>query len=233
MRTELPPIIAVAPAALVLCAVVLPPFPGRALVFLPPIAFFTIYAPLRFTTGSPGSDFGLATNAYLIFLAWDRLTSKESDFRRKGKRKDEEGQGRISRGWRRLGWALKLLVSMRGADWSWEVTHTPPATIRNRIPFLLDRCVRVPLLYLFLDALGTFMHPHRYFARQISYDRLAFHEKLLCSLAGAAAGCGAISLLYNIVCSVGVASFAFSPAECPDLFGCLEPSIAGFWGKTW
>lgn len=233
-RTELPLPIACAPTALLLLALLLPPFPGRRLVFLP-IAILTIYTPLRFTTGSPGGDFGLATQVYLIALAWDRLTSNEGEFRRRGRKEKGMGAKRSNGGVvPRLGWALQLMGSMRGADWSWEVKNTPSATIRNRIPFLLDRSVRILLDYLALDVLSTyFMHSHRYFTRQITFDQLRLHEKALCSLAGAVAGATAISLLYSVVCFVGVASFVYSPAECPDLFGPLEPTLAGFWGKTW
>lgn len=204
-------------------------------VLVPPLLLSALYPPLAYTTGNVGADFGLGTQGiFVALMVLDKLVlSKRTDFRRNG-----DGQS-IPKAWSlmRLDWAIKLYASMRGVGWNWEVNNVPKSNSRmSRIYFCGSRMCRAIIYYLAMDTLSAgYMQTRPYFHREISFDDLPFVERFANMLASGLAGYLALALLYSLVSVFSVASFAYSPEGCPDLFGPLSASssLAGFWGKTW
>lgn len=248
-RPPLPVLKALLPAVFLLIALVLPPHPFRSYVFLPSIALLSLQTPLRYTTGSPGGDFGLGTGIYLLFLALDRLENG-TEMLRDGYEAGEHEPIPVET-FERIGYAFKLVrplprrtapvlmvvgqcASMRGAGWNWRVKGTPIET-SSRGSFILDRVLRVSFAYLAIDSLSTYCRSTLYFTQQVPLGDVKGLDLVLHLLAAGSLGAAAITLLYHSVCLLGVLTFVYSPAECPLLFGSLASAstLRSFWGKTW
>ncbi|GAA5975248.1 hypothetical protein JCM21900_001875, partial [Sporobolomyces salmonicolor] len=206
------------------------------LTFLPLFIASALYTALAYTTGSPPDDYGRASlNFSLCLIALDRFLLASPNFEAVFCKSAAEPVP-PAWSWRRLGWALKMTTSMRGAGWSWQVRGVPTggADISRR-QFVRSRLLRMALLYVVMDAVSTYMQSRPYFHRQVSLASLSFVERQINMLSACAAGALAIAILHSALSAVCVASSAWSPSECPDLFGPLSAasSLRGFWSKTW
>ncbi|GAA5920470.1 hypothetical protein JCM1841_003498 [Sporobolomyces salmonicolor] len=212
--------------------------PSRSLnlTLLPLFIASALYTALAYTTGSPPDDYGRASlNFSLCLIALDRFLLASPNFEAVFCKSAAEPVP-PAWSWRRLGWALKMTTSMRGAGWSWQVRGVPTGGADiSRGRFVRSRLLRTALLYVVMDAVSTYMQSRPYFHRQVSLANLSFVERQINMLSACAAGALAIAILHSALSAVCVASSAWSPSECPDLFGPLSAasSLRGFWSKTW
>ncbi|GAA5985742.1 hypothetical protein JCM5350_007476 [Sporobolomyces pararoseus] len=211
------------------------------LSLLPLFIFSALFTSLWYTTGSAPDDYGRASLQFtLVLRAIDAFLLSTPSFELVFKRSKAD---RIPRAWtwKRLGWAMKWIMSMRGAGWEW---HTIAKTFRvggdakittTRRQYLGRRCKKLILTYLALDATSTYMQSRPYFQRAVSFSNLSRTESLVNSIAACASAALALNTSYQVLCLACVASRTWRPEECIDLFGSWRDakSLAGFWGKTW
>ncbi|GAA5899376.1 hypothetical protein JCM5296_002279 [Sporobolomyces johnsonii] len=206
------------------------------LTLLPLFLASALYTSLAYTTGSPPDDYGRASlNFSLCLIALDRFVVASPNFEVVFHKSAAEPTP-PAWSWRRLGWALKMMMSMRGAGWSWQVSGVPTGGADlSRGRFVRSRLLRTAMLYIVMDAVSTYMQSLPYFHRQVSLASLSFVERQINMLSACAAGALAIAMLHSALSALCVASGAWSPGECPDLFGPLSAasSLRGFWSKTW
>ncbi|GAA5871918.1 hypothetical protein JCM1840_004744 [Sporobolomyces johnsonii] len=212
--------------------------PSRTLnlTLLPLFLASALYTSLAYTTGSPPDDYGRASlNFSLCLIALDRFVVASPNFEVVFRKSAAEPIP-PAWSWRRLGWALKMMMSMRGAGWTWQVSGVPTGGANlSRGRFVRSRLLRTAMLYVVMDAVSTYMQSRPYFHRQVSLASLSFVERQINMLSACAAGALAIAMLHSALSALCVASGAWSPSECPDLFGPLSAasSLRGFWSKTW
>lgn len=205
------------------------------LTILPLYIYYSLYTSLFYTTGSTPDDYGRASlNFTLVLKAIDTfLLSKPSFELAFKKRKDDP----IPQPWslRRLGWALKVMTSLRGAGWDWQVVKKLGGSDLSRTRLIKRRFKRAILLYLSLDIISTYMQTRPYFHRLAPLSSLSKGEQIINTISACAAAGLAINITYQILCVVCLASQIWDSNECPDLFGSFKDAknLRGFWGKTW
>ncbi|KAM0753393.1 hypothetical protein T439DRAFT_324031 [Meredithblackwellia eburnea MCA 4105] len=233
-RASIPPFYASLPTLILVFLSLVPPSRVLAFAVLPPLIFSALYVPLAFTTGNVGGDYGIGCQGIFYLLTWlDRFVltpNYDQVFVRNG---EDKVPSVASFG--RLVYALKLNMTMRGAGWKWQPRNIPAPPQLGRAAFILSRLGRALAIYLALDCVSTYQQSRPYFHRQVALFDLPFEERFINMFSGALAGLGAIALLYDLTCVACVASFIWSPAECPNMYGPVRYActLRGFWGHFW
>ncbi|GAA5873917.1 hypothetical protein JCM16303_002629 [Sporobolomyces ruberrimus] len=228
------------PPTLFLVLLLSPPSRFLNLSVLPLFCLYSIYSCVFYTSGSATDDYGRASLQFtLVLRAIDAFLLSQPSFELAFKRSKRNPVPRPWT-WKRLGWAIKFATTLRGAGWEWQVvpkTSQPSSagTKTSRWRFIQRRLGKFVVLYLGLDCISTYMQSRPYFHRTASFATLSAGERLLNVLAAGASAGLAINTLYQIVCILCVASQAWDPEECIDLFGSFRhaKNLRGFWGKTW
>lgn len=229
------PIQGLVPPLLFLSLFLSPPSRILNMTILPLYTYYSLYTSLFYTTGSTPDDYGRASlNFTLVLKAIDAfLLSKPSFELAFKKRKDDP----IPTPWslKRLGWSIKVMTSLRGAGWEWQVAQKFGGSDLSRTRMIKRRIKRSVLLYLSLDVVSTYMQSRPYFHRLASLVSLSRSEQVINMISACAAAGLAINITYQILCIFCVASHIWEPRECPDLFGSVKDakSLRGFWGRTW
>ncbi|GAA5933463.1 wax synthase family protein [Sporobolomyces koalae] len=227
---------ALLPTVLLLTLLVAPPSRTLNRTALPAFACLCLYTSLVYTTGSAADDYGRASfNLTLVLRAFDIFVLARPSFPivfRRSPNAPVPPSGSLAR----LGWAVKLAASLRGAGWVWQVIPGAIGQVElSRSRFLWHRVRKFALLYLALDVVSSYMQSQPYFHRRVPLAALSTFEHLVNMLAASASAALAINTLYQVVCIACVASQAWEPNECIDLFGSWteSSSLGGFWGRTW
>ncbi|GAA6060129.1 hypothetical protein JCM10212_001426 [Sporobolomyces blumeae] len=239
-RDELPvlgPAIGALGPALLLALYLSRPSRSLNLTVLPLFLATALYTSLAYTTGSAADDYGRATlNFVLALKAVEAFLLTRPSFEVAFRK---TATGSIPEPWSlaRLGWAIKVMTSLRGAGWSWQVRGVPPTRSPppSRSTFVKSRLARVVYLYLSMDAVSTYMQTRPYFHRQVALVELSFVERVVNMASACLAGGLAMTILHNAVSAICVATTWWGPEECPDMIGDWKQatSLSGFWGKVW
>lgn len=207
-------------------------------LLFPLLVYYSLITPLIYTTGNAGGDFGVGSQGiFAVLNVIDKLmlSDLELDFLR------NEDKVSIPLPWtlERLKWSIKLYATMRGRGWKFEVKNVPkstPSSTTSRLKFCFQKMLSILAYYMTMDILSTgYMRTRPYFHKEVQFHQVPILERYFAAFAGGMAGYLALSMLYDLVTIVCVASTFWSIEENPPLFGSLKDchSVRNFWSKTW
>ncbi|GAA6019114.1 hypothetical protein JCM11491_002852 [Sporobolomyces phaffii] len=220
-RDQLQPLGAVPallPPVLLVALLVSRPHRWLNLTVLPVFVAYSVYTALYYTMGAAPDDYGRASLQFtLVLRAIDAFLLATPSFDVAFKRHPGTPTSPPWT-WKRLAYAIKFATTLRGAGWEWQVVKTRGPTT-SRTAFLQRRLAKALLMYLALDVTSTYMQSRPYFHRVVPLAALSRSEHLANMLAACASAGLALNTVYQLVCIVCVASRAWAPDECIDLFG--------------
>lgn len=214
------------PFNLLLLAFIIPSHSFR-LGLLPIIILLSIRNSIWVDAGNAGNNFGLASaSIHLIFEAIDRILLRDLE-QMMGIESDKKVAW-TERVWR----SIKLKASMRGLGYNWQVAQFEKVNLSRR-RFLFTRLIQILVGYVILDLLSTFFRASPYFMQKIRPETIS--ELFFNCFLGGIVGWNALSLAYNVVSVISVASRLYQVEDCPPLFGKISSmsSLLGFWGEFW
>jgi hypothetical protein len=139
-------------------ALAAPPFRGRQLIFSAVIIGLAIQVHLNphFTNTVPlAQPFTIAWSYYMATLAkllFSDPPGPEANYWRKTK-SPKEALAYTGFGWRKIVWAIGLVVNQRGVRWSHQVKNTPAMKSQSRGRFLVAQAVKFGECVLVADLL--------------------------------------------------------------------------------
>ncbi|TGZ77524.1 hypothetical protein EX30DRAFT_198578 [Ascodesmis nigricans] len=218
-----------------------PPFQLRRYIFLLPI----LYLAYRFHQNPlDPSDPALSYSVATLWTLWLRIVAlhlqshpPESWYRPSwGEKPGDPAKFGILK---KSIWIVHLFATPRHVGF---VNPSSPANRKRaektpiRIEFIRKTLIRIPILYLVLDAVRTFVLTREYAADpSVSLFTIPMPSRLLDVLAYGTAASGSMQLYYHIGALTSVSLGIATPESWPPLFGDLSKvdSVAGFWSKFW
>ncbi|KAF7341689.1 MBOAT-2 domain-containing protein [Mycena sanguinolenta] len=219
---------------LVLLALIVKPFPRRALLFLP-IPPLTVYVLLS-TTGEFLSDYLLGLSWLLVFWFssdYILLTDVQRTLRQVPASKAPIENASL---WRRTRWAISLLLSPRGVGWAHEPTTAlpaHPAAGTSRVTFIAQRLWKTLLFFLVHDAANLHVQYNTMFrADGPGWRADGWAWRAVIVLSWALSTYSSMMMTSNILSIVGVASGLSRPEDWPAFFGAPHEAytIRKMWG---
>ncbi|KAJ7301479.1 membrane bound O-acyl transferase family-domain-containing protein [Mycena albidolilacea] len=222
--------------SLVLFALIVKPFSGRAVIFLPIFAL-TAYVLLS-TTGTFAGDYGLGLSWLTLFwFASDYILL--TDVQRTLRRLPPAPKEPIEKAslCARTRWAVALFTAPRGVGWAHQPPTLPAAPLAGtpRLAFIVRRLCTAFLLFLLHDAANLHQLWNPMFrAHGPGWRADGWGWRAIVVLAWGVSAYTAMELAVTLLSVMGVACGLFAPEEWPPLFAPGEAyTIRRLWGRAW
>jgi hypothetical protein len=219
--------------SLVLLALIVKPFSGRAVIFLPIFAL-TAYVLLS-TTGTFAGDYGLGLSWLTLFwFASDYILL--TDVQRTLRRLPPAPKEPIEKAslCARTRWAVALFTTPRGVGWAHQPPTLPAAPLAGtpRLAFIARRLCTALLLFLLHDAANLHQLWNPMFrAHGPGWRADGWCWRAVVVLAWGVSAYTAMELAVTLLSVMGVACGLFAPEEWPPLFAPGEAyTIRRLWG---
>ncbi|KAK8105170.1 aminotransferase GliI [Apiospora kogelbergensis] len=227
-----------------------PPSRSRNYVFAALIAGLCLYTQFHpHFSNDPGlvQPFTIAWSYYLDTLSkllFSGPRGPEAAFWRLD-RSRQEAVGYKAFGWKKLRWALSLILNQRGARWNYQVKNVHPVQSKKRAAFLalqawnFAKCILISDLLFSLSRRLFYTTPDGLVGAVNSHDLTLRHPDWRWSFARAlvfgALPYFMLTMQYSLLAFVGVVTGLTRPMDWPPIFGPISEvtTVRSFWGKYW